>query len=176
MMKRRTALKIVALGSLAPAIEAFAAGLPCSMEPGTAWSVGTYQRRFFTAPESDLLDQLMEMIIPADAHSPGARAAHVNSFADLMVSLDDDATKARWRSGLKLIQDQAEQSSVADALAVAAAHEDHPTSDLDRFFGEVKRMTIDGYYTSEIGIQQDLQYQGNTYLSEFPGCTHPEHS
>ncbi len=36
-------------------------------------------------------------------------------------------------------------------------------------------MTINGYYTSAIGIQQDLQYVGNDFLPEFPGCTHPEH-
>jgi hypothetical protein len=36
-------------------------------------------------------------------------------------------------------------------------------------------MTIDGYYTSEIGIKKELQYKGNTYLKEFKGCTHPEH-
>jgi len=34
----------------------------------------------------------------------------------------------------------------------------------------VKRATIEGYYTSAIGIHQGLQYQGNTALSEFPGC------
>jgi hypothetical protein len=36
-------------------------------------------------------------------------------------------------------------------------------------------MTIDGYYTSKIGIHQELEYQGNTALAEFEGCTHPEH-
>jgi hypothetical protein len=36
-------------------------------------------------------------------------------------------------------------------------------------------MTVDGYYTSSIGIHQELRYQGNAYLKEFIGCTHPEH-
>ncbi len=36
-------------------------------------------------------------------------------------------------------------------------------------------MTIDGYYTSAIGIHKELEYKGNTALAEFPGCTHPEH-
>ncbi len=36
-------------------------------------------------------------------------------------------------------------------------------------------MTVDGYYTSKIGIHQDLEYKGNTAISEFPGCTHAEH-
>ncbi len=36
-------------------------------------------------------------------------------------------------------------------------------------------MTINGYYSSAIGIHNDLQYQGNTYVQKFEGCTHPEH-
>ena len=54
-------------------------------------------------------------------------------------------------------------------------NEDVPTRPEERFFVTAKRATIDGYYTSAIGIHQDLQYQGNTALAEFPGCTHPEH-
>jgi hypothetical protein len=38
------------------------------------------------------------------------------------------------------------------------------------FFRTTKDATIRGYYTSEIGIQQDLQYKGNQYLPEFVGC------
>lgn len=175
MMKRRTAVQIVALGSLAPVVKAIAGGLPCSMVPGTAWSAATYQLQFFTAAENELLDRLMEMIIPADNHSAGAHAAQVSFFADLMVATGNDAAKAGWRNGLRLIQDTAEKSSLADALSTASAHEGHPSTELERFFAELKRMTIGGYYTSEIGIHQDLEYQGNTYLAEFPGCNHPEH-
>jgi len=79
-------------------------------------------------------------------------------------------TKAKWRNGLRLFQEAAAKSSVADALAQAAAHEDRPTTDLERFFSDLKLMTVDGYYTSEIGIHKDLEYMGNTYLASFPGC------
>jgi len=37
------------------------------------------------------------------------------------------------------------------------------------FFAFLRRLTSDGFYSSEIGIK-DLQYIGNTYLREFPGC------
>ena len=173
-MKRRTALKIVALSALAPSARSLAAGVRC-LAPETAWSVSSYQLQFFTAAENELLDRLMEMIIPADHHSPGAHAAQVSLFADLMVATSDDAMKTRWRNSLRLVQAEAEKSSLADALSVASAHEGHPSTELERFFAELKRMTADGYYTSEIGIHQDLEYQGNTYVAEFPGCTHPEH-
>jgi hypothetical protein len=57
-----------------------------------------------------------------------------------------------------------------------AAHETKPSSDLEKFFVQLKLATIDGYYTSEVGIHKDLRYKGNTVLAEFPGCSHPEHT
>jgi hypothetical protein len=45
----------------------------------------------------------------------------------------------------------------------------------ERFFVAVKQSTVDGYYLSDVGIHQELQYQGNAVLAEFPGCTHEEH-
>ena len=166
-MHRRQAVKIVALGALVPAAwdRIGAAG-----EPHLAWATGDYRLQFFSEEENRFLDQLMEMIIPADEHSPGARAARVSLFADRMVSAGDAEEKRRWRTGLKLMRDQAAAGSMADALAKAAAGESDPQTDLERFFVILKLMTVDGYYTSEIGILQDLNYQGNTYLARFPGC------
>jgi len=37
------------------------------------------------------------------------------------------------------------------------------------FFGFLRKLTADGYFTSEIGIEY-LGYIGNTFLKEFPGC------
>ena len=36
-------------------------------------------------------------------------------------------------------------------------------------------MTINGYYTSEIGLRQELGDDGQLFMLQFPGCTHPEH-
>ena len=47
------------------------------------------------------------------------------------------------------------------------------SSEADReFFETLKNLTIDAYYSTEVGLVQELGYQGNTYLAEFPGCTH----
>ena len=171
-MKRRTVLKIVALGALSTQADTIN-GLGGSDRTAVAWSPADYKLRFFTDKENELLDQLMELIIPADGHSPGARAAQVSLFADLMVSTSSDPVKAEWRKGLQLIGEEASKSSVSAALSNAAAQEAHPTTDLHRFFAALKTMTVNGYYTSAIGIHQDLQYAGNTYLSAFPGCPIP---
>ena len=45
----------------------------------------------------------------------------------------------------------------------------------ERFFALMKSMTADGYYTSRIGLVQELGYKGNTVLGSYPECTHPEH-
>jgi len=171
-MKRRTAIKIVALGALAPKFDALGAAV-CHPVAGTAWSAADYELRFFTKEENELVDQLMEMIIPADHHSPGAHAAQASLFADLMVATSRDAVKTQWRNGLRLMRQEGARSSLAAALSKASAHEGAPQTELERFFTTLKNMTVNGYYTSAIGIHQDLQYQGNTYLPAFPECAMP---
>jgi gluconate 2-dehydrogenase gamma chain len=44
-----------------------------------------------------------------------------------------------------------------------------------RFFRLLKNLTADGYYTSRVGLLDELGYKGNTALPEFPSCTVPEH-
>jgi hypothetical protein len=41
-----------------------------------------------------------------------------------------------------------------------------------QFFGLIKRLTADGYYTSKIGLIDELGYKGNTALASFPDCVH----
>jgi len=169
-MKRRTALSIIGLGTLSSRMGSLGALSHCAVGANTAWTPAEYKLQFFSDAENHLLDQAMEMIIPADDHSPGARAAQTSLFADLMVATSDEPIKMQWRNGLRLMRQEADKSSLAEALAHAAALEAHPSTELERFFVTLKQMTINGYYTSEIGIHQDLQYEGNTYLAVFPGC------
>ncbi len=39
----------------------------------------------------------------------------------------------------------------------------------------IKEITVRAYYTSRAGLVDALEYKGNAYLTEFPGCTHAEH-
>jgi hypothetical protein len=166
-MERRTLLKIVMLGGFVPA--ALSLGEKGDWE-GSSGDPTKYVLQFFTEEESEMLDQLMEMIIPNDEHSPGAHAAEVNLFADLIIATSSDEMKRLWRNGLQLMREEAAHSSLQEALSKSAAHEDHPNNELENFFVQLKAMTVKGYYTSSIGIHDDLQYQGNTYIASFPGC------
>jgi hypothetical protein len=161
-LERRTVLKVLA-ASMLPAQGA--AG-----QCGVASSFADYKFTFFTPEEQALLERLMELIIPADDHSPGAKAARVPAFADLMISTGSDRGKAAWRAGLAAFRTAPEA-----ALARAASEEEAPVSEVGRFFIELKRMTVDGYYTSTVGIHDEMGYVGNQHLTAAPECDHPEH-
>lgn len=142
--------------------------------------------KYFTPEENRTLIELCEQIIPADDHSPGAKAARVNEYIDTVVSASPDSAKMSWREGLKALNEKSKEmfsKPFADAtseqqvqlLTEISKNEFSPKTDLEGFFRRAKNATIDGYYTSEIGIHQELQYKGNSFLKDFPGCTHPEH-
>jgi hypothetical protein len=145
-----------------------------------------YKAKFFNANQLALVTTISELIIPTDDHSPGATAAEVPAFIDLMIGESPAETKKLWTDGLaamdKLSQDknrvafnQATKDQQVTILTEISKNEMKPQTLEERFFKAIKGMTIDGYYTSEIGIKKELQYKGNTYLREFKGCTHPEH-
>jgi hypothetical protein len=71
---------------------------------------------------------------------------------------------------------RAAQEHQISLLKAISRNERRPITIEERFFVAIKSLTVDGYYTSEIGIHQDLRYKGNAYLKEFVGCTHPEHT
>jgi hypothetical protein len=168
---RRTVLQLVPIALLASrAGEAATCHDSSSPQPQKP-----YVLQFFTGVERALLDEVMEKIFPADSHSPGAREAKVSEFADLMVATSPHYVQEDWREGLRLIAEAAKTSSLDEWLQSASAREEDPQTVLDVFFVKLKQMTIAGYYTSSVGIHQDLDYQGNTYLTRFDGCSHVEH-
>jgi Gluconate 2-dehydrogenase subunit 3 len=51
-----------------------------------------------------------------------------------------------------------------------AAGEENPKTPEEHFFNELKRWTVEGYYTSSIGIHKDQEYKGNVVQpGEFAG-------
>jgi hypothetical protein len=141
---------------------------------------------FLTPVQYATVDAVAETIIPADDHSPGARAARVADYIDLLLSESEAATKKRWIDGLEALDKESRRRFKApyveltpvqavELLTAISRNELDPKTQLEQFFTRTKEAVLRGYYTSEIGIHKDLQYKGNTYLQEFVGCTHPEH-
>jgi hypothetical protein len=138
--------------------------------------------RFFSPAQHALVEELSETIIPADSHSGGAKAAKVADYIDQVLRESfDDNQKALWREGLRLIDVMSQHyhgktfvnAMPEDRIALLTVLSDHvQMTDLPevRFFVELKRMTVTGYYTSKIGIHDELEYKGNRILKEYVGC------
>ncbi len=171
---RRTLLQMIPAGLLANAARADQVD-HCGVPMTDGKAAEPYHLKFFTPEEAALFNSVAGQIIPADDHSPGAVEAKVVEFADLMVATGPDYVKEDWRAGLQLLARELNASDVHAWLDQVTQEEDDPQTVLEIFFRTLKQMTVNGYYTSSVGIHQDLQYQGNTYLTSFPGCDHPEH-
>ncbi len=136
---------------------------------------------FLTDSEFAMLDELSEMIIPTDDHSAGAKAAKVAAFIDSQLAEAwEDKDRTDWRAGLALVDRLANdmngasfmKSSSEQRLSVLtrmAQNESKPEKPEEQFFKELKGRVVYAYYTSEIGIKQDMEYKGNTYQAEFAG-------
>jgi hypothetical protein len=136
---------------------------------------------FFTPEEFALVDELSELIIPADDHSPGARAAQVAAYIDFRLSESwEEEPKKLWRDGLKLVEQLSNemhgrtflQSTPEQRIALLtriSENEMKPSKPEEIFFKEIKSRTASAYYTSKIGIHTEMEYKGNTYLKEFVG-------
>lgn len=189
-ISRRTALKILGVGvgvASAPSVFAQHPHPHTGVEMVSPMDAAESQLFFFTPAEMTSISLMSDLIIPADEQSPGAKEAGVPAFIDLMVSESSVETKNLWRNGLAAIDELSKkefgntfgtltsEQQVA-VLKLISRNEYRPRKIEERFFVAIKGLTVDGYYTSELGIHQELRYKGNAYLKDFTGCTHPEHT
>jgi hypothetical protein len=141
----------------------------------------------FTAKQNDLVVTLTELIIP-QTDTPGAKAARVNRFIDYVLQHAPASNRTRFVRGLDWIDGRSRtmfkkpfvEASAEDQTALLMKLADAgkaPAADRPgvEFFTAIRSMTIDGYYTSEIGLMQELGDSPQMFLAEFPGCDHPEH-
>jgi Gluconate 2-dehydrogenase subunit 3 len=173
---RREMMKLAAGAVIAPALPQ--TGPKNGRPPAKAQ---TKALRFFTPDEFAMADELGELIIPTDERSPGARAAKVAEYIDRCLAESfEDEPKMQWRDGLKLVDQisvemngrpfmQSSQDQRVAVLKRMAGKESNPERPEEKFFVELKSLVARAYYTSKIGIHDELEYKGNTYLREFAG-------
>jgi len=149
----------------------------------TAWTPSV-----LTARQNEAVIALTELIIPA-TDTPGAKAALVNRFIDHVLSTADAAKeRSEFIRGLTWLDDRcrarvgkdvagASAAELTTVLTPLAAEGTPSAADAPgvAFFRAIKSMTITGYYTTEIGLRQELGDDGRMMLGAFEGCTHPEH-
>ncbi len=129
---------------------------------------------YFEGDDLALVTRVAELIIP------GAREAAVASYIDLVVR-NNPTHKQTYAAGLAWLKSknflklgEKQQLSLLEPLC-AQVDRGEIQSPEQKFFRAAKNMTADGYYTSRAGLIQDLGYQGNQVLAEFPECTIHEH-
>ncbi|MBC7925717.1 MAG: gluconate 2-dehydrogenase subunit 3 family protein [Bryobacteraceae bacterium] len=135
-------------------------------------------QRFFSSEDLKLVSRLCNLIIP-DTNTPGAAASGVPAYIESVVNekafrtgstaLDELANKRNGKPFLALTEDQ--QIALLTPLCDAVDNETAKT-DAELFFGMMKKLTADGYFTSKVGLMQTLGYSGNHVMSEFTGCVH----
>jgi len=167
-MNRREALKrlaVLAGGALSASTVAGVMG-------GCTAKSGSFSPQTLSNDQNELVIQLTERIIPA-TDTPGAAAAKVNQFIDLMLTdWNTEAEKEHFLEGLDNVDkvsnrefshnfvdlDTEQKISIMEKLQEDAIANPNPVpeSDLDPFFDMLKEFTVVGYYTSEIGATQEL--------------------
>jgi gluconate 2-dehydrogenase gamma chain len=145
-----------------------------------------YKPKFFSSRQYETLCALCDAIIPPDDHSGGAVQAGAPEFIDLITSENKDyqvqlGGGLMWLDGICtdryghafLDATSTQKTGVLDLIAFKENGIADPSLCPGiEFFAFLRKLTSDGFYTSEIGIA-DLQYIGNTFLREFPGCPTP---
>jgi len=175
-MHRRDAIRTVSAGLALPTLGALA--------PDHLWAAArsihdrircTQQDQGFlilTEHQNAVVTTLAELIIP-ETDTPGATAAQVNRFVDVMLAewFDDDE-RAEFSRGLVELDarsantfgtpflelEEAQQVGLLRRLddeVTALRQAEQPTQ--DHFFSRMKWLTLYGYYTSEVGATEELQ-------------------
>jgi len=170
---RRLALAIAAAGTVDRVM-----GQEVHQMASMATSGGIYTPKALSAHEYQTLERLTDLIIPVDKGAPGAVAAGAAAWIDLLASENAELKKiyvdglvwldrAMGQRGAKdfVSAPQAEQTALLDLIAFRRNQSTELGPGI-QFFAMARRMTVDAFYTSEIGIR-DLDYQGNRPAAVF---------
>ena len=175
-MQRRDVLKL--LGSAAAISALPQEALAMLIQANTA-VVRSNALKALSAHQDATVICIAEMIIP-ETDTPGAKGAKVNEFIDLLLSewfepeetkqflagLEQVDTQSRTRFSASFVDcSEAQRTELLKELDTAAmlfvqkqkeaAQTATPPPPMD-FFYQMKKLTLAGYYTSEIGFAKEL--------------------
>jgi hypothetical protein len=134
--------------------------------------------RYLQPQEFATLQTLCDIIIPADDHSPGARASGAAEYIDLLARGNPKIAEI-YHGGLAWLNSRAISlygepfTGISDSQAISLVEQ---IADLDHvepnvkygaiFFDWARRMTMDAFYTSPAGIA-DIGYIGNKGMTTY---------
>jgi len=185
-MKRRDLIKTAVLGAGSAAAAQAQHVHVKTISPAQAAASGAeaWTPQVFDDHQNATVIQLSELIIP-ETDTGGGKAAKVNEYIDLMLHdvaedkghsflmglgwLDGHALDKHQKPFVQLSESQ--QVAILEALD-AADEDDDELGPGAKFFKQAKSMTVQGYYTSKIGIDE---LNKNGVPSTF-ACTHGSHA
>lgn len=139
---------------------------------------GVYKPKGLNAHEYKTLAVLADYIVPAEGGSGSATEAGAPEWIDLMAS-ENPELLAIYTGGIAWLDHAmqlrnapnfvdaapAQQTAILDLIAYRK-NESPELGPGIKFFEWARKMVVDAYYTSPIGIK-DLGYMGNTALAKF---------
>jgi len=125
--------------------------------------------RFLNQKQFLILQRTVDLIIP-ETDTPGALGANAHHFIDLMLAdWASPERQARYVDGLADIDRRASELGADSFSASSPAQQVELLQTLDKesfapgsgdaFFGELKKMILFAYYSSEPGATLELRYQ-----------------
>ena len=143
---------------------------------------GPYTPKSFSATEFRTLERLTDLIIPVENGAPGALAAGCAAWID-MISSENVQLKKIYKDGFAWVDaamktrgaasfveaTPAQQTALLDQIAFRRNQSAELNPGIE-FFTWARRMTVDAFYTSEIGIK-DIDYRGNRPMGSYPEPT-----
>jgi gluconate 2-dehydrogenase gamma chain len=143
---------------------------------------GAYSPKALTDHEYQTLVRLTDFIIPVENGKPGAVAAGAAAWIDMLAS-ENAQLKSIYTKGLAWTDEAMKKRGAKDFLSATTdqqtalldliAYRRNESPELDpgiQFFTMARRMTVDAFYTSEIGIA-DIDYRGNRPQASYPEPT-----
>ena len=143
---------------------------------------GPYAPKALSEAAYRTLERLTDLIIPVENGRPGAVAAGAAAWIDMLAS-ENAQLKEIYTTGLAWLDETMKARGAVDFLSAATAEQTalldliayrrNGSPGLDpgiQFFTWARRMTVDAFYTSEIGIA-DIDYQGNRPQATYPAPT-----
>ncbi len=178
-MDRRTVLALLGAGIAASRLQAMQHAMHALSD-----NSAKYELAFFTAEQDKLIDRVADMIIPPDDVSEGAHAARVSYYIDLILANSSADAQTGFQTRMMAFEEFASQMKGKPFLALNTADQEailtalsvklpKPSEPEEHFFASMKKLTLAGFYTSRIGLINDLGFKGNQVLGSYPGCQHP---
>jgi hypothetical protein len=167
-MDRREALRVLGAATAAPLISKDLYALGRDVRARWRARPGF---QVLDAQQQVLVQTLTELIIPA-TDTPGAKATGVDQFIDVMLAdwydpadrqafldgLADVDTRSKAATGKAFTDaDPVQQAALLTALDDELARRRATHQKLDKnFWRNLKWLTLTGYYTSQVGFEQEL--------------------